>query len=57
MALPDTAEVHEHEDVAAALAAAVAMAAPRDRVLVFGSFHTAAAALEWHGTAATATAS
>jgi dihydrofolate synthase / folylpolyglutamate synthase len=36
-----------HPGVAAALAAAVAEAGPDDRVLVFGSFHTAAAALEW----------
>jgi dihydrofolate synthase/folylpolyglutamate synthase len=36
-----------HADVVAALKAAVAQAATGDRVLVFGSFHTAAAALEW----------
>jgi dihydrofolate synthase/folylpolyglutamate synthase len=36
-----------HADVAGALEAAVAQAGPGDRVLVFGSFHTAAAALEW----------
>jgi len=34
-----------HDDVAAALAAARAAARPGDRILVFGSFHTAAAAL------------
>jgi dihydrofolate synthase/folylpolyglutamate synthase len=34
-----------HEDVAAALQAAHAQARPGDRILVFGSFHTAAAAL------------
>lgn len=34
-----------HSDVAAALAAARADAAPGDRILVLGSFHTAAAAL------------
>ena len=39
-----------HADVVAALEAAVAQAATGDRVLVFGSFHTAAAALEWLGT-------
>jgi dihydrofolate synthase / folylpolyglutamate synthase len=36
-----------HADVAGALEAAVAQATPGERVLVFGSFHTAAAALEW----------
>ena len=36
-----------HADVASALEAAVQRSAPGDRVLVFGSFHTAAAALEW----------
>jgi dihydrofolate synthase/folylpolyglutamate synthase len=35
-----------HGTVAAALAAALAEAAPGDRVLVFGSFHTAAAAIQ-----------
>lgn len=35
-----------HADVAAALAAARAQAQAGDRILVFGSFHTAAAALE-----------
>ena len=35
-----------HADVAAALEAAIAQAAPDGRVLVFGSFHTAAAALQ-----------
>ncbi|KPN19831.1 bifunctional folylpolyglutamate synthase/dihydrofolate synthase [Xanthomonas sp. Mitacek01] len=34
-----------HEDVDAALAAALAEASPGDRILVLGSFHTAAAAL------------
>lgn len=34
-------------DVAAALAAALADAGPGDRVLAFGSFHVAAAALDW----------
>ena len=34
-----------HGDVAAALEAALSASAPGDRVLVFGSFHTAAAAL------------
>lgn len=47
MGLPATAGIHEHESVSAALAAATTAAAPRDRVLAFGSFHTAAAALEW----------
>ena len=36
-----------HADVAGALEAAVAQATLDDRMLVFGSFHTAAAALEW----------
>jgi dihydrofolate synthase/folylpolyglutamate synthase len=35
-----------HADVAAALETAIAQAAPDGRVLVFGSFHTAAAALQ-----------
>lgn len=56
MGLPDAVAVQEHADVAAALDAAVAAAAPRDRVLVFGSFHTAAAALAWHGGGSTSTA-
>jgi dihydrofolate synthase/folylpolyglutamate synthase len=33
--------------VATALVAALAQAGPGDRVLAFGSFHTAAAALRW----------
>ena len=36
-----------HAQVTDALQAACAQARPGDRVLVFGSFHTAAAALEW----------
>ena len=36
-----------HADVATALETAVAQAARGDRVLVFGSFYTVAAALEW----------
>ncbi|RDZ27713.1 bifunctional tetrahydrofolate synthase/dihydrofolate synthase [Lysobacter silvisoli] len=40
------AEGQRHADVAAALDAALARAEPGDRVLVFGSFHTAAAALQ-----------
>ncbi len=40
-----------HRAVSEALAAAMARAKPGDRVLVFGSFHTAAAALEALGTA------
>lgn len=36
-----------HPDVPTALDAAMAEAAPGDRILVFGSFHTAAAALQW----------
>ena len=36
-----------HADVASALETAAQRSAPGDRVLVFGSFHTAAAALEW----------
>lgn len=38
-----------HEQVEDALRQAHAQAGPGDRVLVFGSFHTAAAALEWLG--------
>lgn len=38
-----------HADVAAALAAALASAGEGDRVLAFGSFHVAAAALAWLG--------
>ena len=47
--LRDTAaaEGGRHDDVADALAAALDGAKKGDRVLVFGSFHTAAAALEW----------
>ncbi len=40
------AQGEQHVDVATALAHAVSVAAPGDRVLVFGSFHTAAAALD-----------
>jgi dihydrofolate synthase/folylpolyglutamate synthase len=40
------ADASRSADVAAALAAARAQARPGDRVLVFGSFHTAAAALQ-----------
>jgi len=36
-----------HPDVASALAAALSRARPGDRVLAFGSFHTAAEALQW----------
>ena len=47
--LRDTAaaEGGRHDDVADALAAALDGAKKGDRVLGFGSFHTAAAALEW----------
>jgi len=47
--LPDTvaAAAAVHADVDAALSAASAEAEPGDRVLVFGSFQTAAAALAW----------
>ncbi|MFC3813813.1 bifunctional tetrahydrofolate synthase/dihydrofolate synthase [Lysobacter sp. GCM10012299] len=38
-----------HADVEAALREAHARATPGDRVIVFGSFHTAAAALAWLG--------
>jgi dihydrofolate synthase/folylpolyglutamate synthase len=38
--------VHRHATVAEALAAARAACTPHDRVLVFGSFHTVAAALD-----------
>ena len=46
--LPDTAAAAAptHDSVAAALDAARAAAVPGDRILVLGSFHTAAAALE-----------
>jgi len=54
MGRPGPAEIHEHGSVDAALAAATAGAAPRDRVLAFGSFHTAAAALAWRGDTSTA---
>ena len=40
------ADAVRHADVASALDAAIAQAAPDGRVLVFGSFHTAAAALQ-----------
>ncbi|KGM53359.1 folylpolyglutamate synthase [Lysobacter arseniciresistens ZS79] len=40
-----------HVDVASALDAVLAQAGHGDRILVFGSFHTAAAALEWLGRA------
>ena len=44
--LADTPAAHaaHHDDVARALDAAIAEAAPGDRILVFGSFHTAAEA-------------
>jgi len=45
--LPAGAAAGLHADVAGALAAALATAVPGDRVLVLGSFHTAAAALAW----------
>lgn len=47
--LQDTAaaDARQHATVADALEAALAAAAAGDRVLVFGSFHTAAQALEW----------
>jgi len=38
--------VHEHTDVAAAYRAAVAQAGPEDRVVIFGSFHTVAEAMQ-----------
>lgn len=41
------ADAARHDDVAAALAQARAAARPGDRILVFGSFHTAADALIW----------
>jgi len=41
----ETENATQAHDVAAALAAARARARPGDRVLVFGSFHTVAAAL------------
>jgi dihydrofolate synthase/folylpolyglutamate synthase len=39
--------VHAAESVAAACAAASAAATPRDRIVVFGSFHTVGPALDW----------
>ena len=44
--LTDTQAAHgaHHDDVARALDAAIAEAAPGDRILVFGSFHTVAEA-------------
>ncbi len=47
--LQDTAAASgtRHVQVADALAFAVAQATPGDRILMFGSFHTAAAALRW----------
>ena len=42
---PPRARARRHPDVASALAAARAQARPGDRILVFGSFHTVAAAL------------
>ena len=47
--LQDTAaaSARRHATVADALGAAVADAAAGDRVLAFGSFHTAAQALQW----------
>lgn len=41
------ATIVEHADIAAALDSAVAAATANDRILVFGSFFVAAAALEW----------
>jgi dihydrofolate synthase/folylpolyglutamate synthase len=46
LAGPPAAGGARHRAVAAALQAALASARPGDRVLVFGSFHTAAAALQ-----------
>jgi dihydrofolate synthase / folylpolyglutamate synthase len=47
--LADTraAQGARHSDVATALSAALGQAQAGDRILVFGSFHTAAAALQW----------
>ena len=41
------ARAARHPDVASALSAALAQARAGDRILVFGSFHTAATALRW----------
>ncbi len=46
LAGPAAADGKRHPDVAAALEAAIAQASAGGRVLVFGSFHTAAAALQ-----------
>ncbi|GAB3314746.1 bifunctional tetrahydrofolate synthase/dihydrofolate synthase [Luteimonas notoginsengisoli] len=47
LAATAAARADRHPDVATALSAALAQASPGDRILVFGSFHTAAAALQW----------
>ncbi len=47
LAATDAASASTHADVADALQQALASARPGDRVLVFGSFHTAAQALQW----------
>jgi len=47
LARTPAADAPRHADVAAALAAALRDADPGGRVLAFGSFHVAAAALDW----------
>jgi dihydrofolate synthase/folylpolyglutamate synthase len=42
-----TAPLHIAADVAAACVAAAAAAGPRDRIVVFGSFHTVGPAIDW----------
>ena len=44
----DPARIHGHEDIGAALRAALAASSGNERVLVFGSFHTVAAAWRAH---------
>jgi dihydrofolate synthase/folylpolyglutamate synthase len=42
-----TARIHALDDIAAACAAAVKVAVPGDRVVIFGSFHTVGPAMDW----------
>jgi len=45
--MADTQYVEEHADIDAALEVSTAKAGSGDRILVFGSFFVAAAALNW----------
>jgi dihydrofolate synthase / folylpolyglutamate synthase len=47
MAAHIKAPIHIAHDVGAGCAAALAAAAPSDRIVVFGSFHTVAPAMDW----------